>query len=422
MKTKSVSLLLICTVSLCLMQSLGLKAEDKKVPASSKTVQFSEHLIAGDYSYPYGIAAGDIDGDGDLDLTSADCKSNDILYWLENDNKGNFKSHFIQKNDPVRLERHAIGDINQDGHADVIIVKNLKGHLLWFKNSGNPKQEKLWDRHVITTQLPGAYDVCLADVDKDGDLDVAASSWVLGNQFAWFENNEPEKGEWKKHIIQNNADETRTIRTADFDQDGDIDFLGTHSGNPTDKNKDGKKEFVTGAVVWYENSQSNNQITWTKHVIDSCIRPMHGEPVDMDQDGDMDVVMASGMSAPHDIKNSHEIAWYENEGKGKNSPWKKHVVQSHFYDAIEAVAGDLDNDGDIDVVATSWRKPGKIVWFENQGNPKANWKMHVLKKDWRSANQVILADFNNDGLLDIAACAEYGSLELRWWRNEGRPK
>jgi hypothetical protein len=39
---------------------------------------------------------------------------------------------------------------------------------------------------------------------------------------------------------------------------------------------------------------------------------------------------------------------------------------------------------------------------------------------WRSANQVILADLNGDGRLDIVVCAERGSLELRWWRNEGK--
>jgi hypothetical protein len=43
-----------------------------------------------------------------------------------------------------------------------------------------------------------------------------------------------------------------------------------------------------------------------------------------------------------------------------------------------------------------------------------------LKDNWRSANQVIIVDINGDGKLDIAACAERGSYEFRWWRNEGR--
>ena len=40
--------------------------------AAVRPIEFSEHLIADGYAYPHGIAAVDIDLDGDLDLTSAD--------------------------------------------------------------------------------------------------------------------------------------------------------------------------------------------------------------------------------------------------------------------------------------------------------------------------------------------------------------
>ena len=190
--------------------------------------RFSEHLIADNYAYAYGIAAADLDRDGDLDLTSADYTPHNMLYLFENDSRGNFTRHLVQQDDPERLERHMIGDVDGDGDLDVVIVKNLRGHLLWFENSGTPTDGKLWQRHVITTDLPGAYDVALADFDRDGDLDVAASSWVLGNQFAWFENDgSPAQGEWKKHLIERDIPETRTMRAADFDGDGDMDLLGT---------------------------------------------------------------------------------------------------------------------------------------------------------------------------------------------------
>ena len=78
--------------------------------------------------------------------------------------------------------------------------------------------------------------------------------------------------------------------------------------------------------------------------------------------------------------------------------------------------------GDSDVAATSRRNPGRVVWFENPGNAAEKWTQHLLKNNWRSANQVIIADLNGDGKLDIAACAEHGSYELRWWRNEGHPE
>ena len=45
--------------------------------------------------------------------------------------------------------------------------------------------------------------------------------------------------------------------------------------------------------------------------------------------------------------------------------------------------------------------------------------MQILKDNWARANMVIVADLDGDGRLDVAACAERGSNELRWWRNEG---
>jgi hypothetical protein len=382
---------------------------------TTSTIRFTEHLIADNYAYAYGIAAADLDRDGDLDLTSADYTPHNMLYLFENDSRGKFQRHFIQKDDPERLERHMVGDADGDGDLDVVIVKNLRGDLLWFENSGRPTRGVLWQRHVVTTDLPGAYDVALADFDKDGDLDVAASSWVLGNQFAWFENDgTPTEGEWKKHMIESEVAETRTMAAADFDGDGDVDLLGT-----------GRK---VKQVIWYENQLDGRSVSWKKHLIDDRSPfPAHGHPADMDGDGDMDVVMALGFyyrpgskdPAASEQREHNHVAWYENSGQPAAGLWKKHIIGPRFDDAFEAVASDLDADGDVDVVATSWRNPGRVAWFENHGDPTAKWTRHLLKNNWRSANQVIVADMNGDGRPDIVACAEHGSYELRWWRNEG---
>jgi len=383
----------------------------------ARAIQFSEHLIADNYAYAYGIAAADFDQDGDLDLSSADYTPHNKLYLFENDGRGNFQKHLIQKDDPARLERHMVGDVDRDGDLDIVIVKNLHGHLLWFENCGSPTNGKLWKRHVITTNLPGAYDVALADFNDDGHLDVAASSWVLGNQFAWFENSgKPSEGEWKKHEIDLNLRETRTVRVADFDGDGDADLLGTARGS--------------NEILWYENNKKGEQIAWIKHIIDNQSKsPAHGNPVDMDGDGDLDIVMALGFyfkpgsedKTATQRRIDNQIAWYEND-KPRNGPWVKHIVHEKYDDAFEAIAADLDNDGDIDIVATSWRNPGGIAWFENEGNPRSQWGKHTLKENWRSANQVIIADMNGDGMPDIIACAERGSVEVRWWKNLGRPQ
>ena len=381
-------------------------AADPPLTVSSGPLRFEERLIMKGYTYPYGIAAGDIDGDGKLDITSADALPHNSLYLFTNDGKLGFRKSLVQKDDPDRLERHALGDIDGDGRLDIVIVKNLFGDLLWFRNSGRPAAG-LWKRHVITNKkLKGAYDVALGDFDGDGDLDVAASSWRLSNNFAWFENDgTPADGEWTMRIIEADVPETRTIRAADFDRDGDLDLLGTSRLGPR--------------VVWYENSGKPATAGWKPHVIDSkTLQPIHGEPADIDGDGDLDVLMAFGMTFASQKK--EQVLWYENDGKGGG--WTPHVITQGFEGAFEAVAVDLDGDKDIDVVATGWGDPGQVAWFENTGDPRRGWRKHMIKTNWRRANQVIIGDFDGDKRPDIAACAERGTLELRWWRNLGSGK
>ena len=71
------------------------------------------------------------------------------------------------------------------------------------------------------------------------------------------------------------------------------------------------------------------------------------------------------------------------------------------------------------MVATGWNPHGRIAWFENTGDPTSEWKVHSIKERWSNAVTVLLTDLDQDGRLDIVACAERGANEIRWWRNVG---
>lgn len=396
MPLRNMVVLLFC---ICL-----LAADDK--PAGSP-VLFTEELIADKYGYAFAVSAVDIDGDGDLDLTSGDTRG-DVLYWYANDGKGTFTRHIIQKNEGGWFERMAIGDINGDKLPDIAIVKNLNGHLVWFENSGHPAQDEQWKRHVISTNMQRAYDVALVDLNGDGRLDAAATAWV-GNHVAWFANPGPHgfDKEWKKEMIDPELPESRNIRVGDFNGDSKPDLLSTGR--------------TANTTAWYEQGPTGQP--WKRHIVDDkSPQPMHGEPADIDGDGDADVLMALGFLAPLDQPETNQIVWYENVGKpGTGDTWKKQVIGA-LANAFEAVAADLDGDKDLDVVATAWGSPGHVCWFENTGDPHQGWKHHVLKEKWQRANQPAVADLDGDGRLDIAATAENGSNELRWWRNRGPAK
>ena len=157
---------------------------------------------------------------------------------------------------------------------------------------------------------------------------------------------------------------------------------------------------------------------WVKHAIEATHAPIHGEPADMDGDGDLDVVMALGawgsMHLGDQVKPdrdnrpvfthsyNHHIVWYENDGVHENG-WTRHLISDDLNEAFEAVAGDLDGDGDTDVVASGFSRPGRVLWYENSGDPSGPWTAHMVKDNWTNANQVLLADLDGDSDLDISS-------------------
>lgn len=395
-------------------------------------LRFSEHLIADKYGYTFGVAHHDLDADGDLDLTSADIVGKNpsaaSLLWFENNGQGGFRRHIIHEKENGWLERHSIGDVNGDRLPDIAVVSNRDGLLLWFAHPGKDVTGK-WKRYVITTNCPHAYDVVLADLDADGDLDAASAGYV-SNTLAWYENPGPDgwDRDWPRHVIDNSLIENRTIHLADFNRDGRVDLLAASVGVSHATAGDAAESRQHGAsVAWFENPGHTNKASWKKHMIDDRSRgPIHGHAADLDLDGDLDVIMAFGMRPEHVPAEKHEVAWYENTGQpGDATTWKRQVV-GPLACAFETIAVDLDSDGDLDLAATAWSKGDRVTWFENSGDPRDPWAMHVLREQYLAANQVISADLNGDGRPDLVVSADDGSRrvtganELRWWRNEGR--
>jgi len=392
-----------------------------------KNLNFKEHLIDDSFMYVFGISTLDLTGNGSLDIIAVD--TNIGLYWYENDGYGTFTKHVIHEQTGQWLERHTIGDINNDGKPEVIFVDNINGSILWFEYNGDPRDKKSWNYHYISDrEFPSAYDVAVGDINNDGKLEVAASAYVHGgNKYSWFERSGTS---WTQYLIEENIPNTKTVEFSDFTNNGFLDLLACSTGN--------------GEVIIYKNLGNSNKNRWEKHIIDVFNGPKHGHAVDLNNNGNMDILMTGSLSL-HDIRSlsdpylknkaelnfmsQEKIVWYENPGDlNFEKPWVKHIICEGF-SGFEAIATDLDNDGNIEVIASALgpsliMTSGGIAVFKHNGNPKDAWDMKIIKDDWNEAHQILAVDVNSNGLKDIvgiANCAKphTGKNELIWWENLG---
>lgn len=143
--------------------------------------------------------------------------------------------------------------------------------------------------------------------------------------------------------------------------------------------------------------------------------PVHVEAVDIDGDGDLDLLVACmGEVFPNNDKIG-SIVILENDG---HQHFTKHVIIDHVARVTDVRAGDFNRDGKIDLaVAQFGYDQGEIQWMENVGD--WHFKGHNLLNLSGTIN-VCVADFNGDGTPDIAALVSQQWEEIYLFENDGQ--
>jgi len=142
-----------------------------------------------------------------------------------------------------------------------------------------------------------------------------------------------------------------------------------------------------------------------KNITSNVIRSTDIYAIDVDSDGDMDVLSASG--------DDDKIVWYENNG---DENFTAHIITSNADGAMEVRGIDMDNDGDIDVLTAS-RNNDKDAWYENDGS--ANFTYHKISSEEDDIHSICPADIDNDGNMDIVAGCSYNPCSIVWYKNDG---
>ncbi|MGB3343045.1 MAG: T9SS type A sorting domain-containing protein [Aequorivita sp.] len=357
--------------------------------AASTYSQFGpQQIISNTADGTRAVFAADLDGDGYIDIVSANKFGNSLTWYKNLDGSGNFGPENL-----VALLNQTISvfaaDLDNDGDVDILAISAPNKTVVWYENldgKGNFSPQK-----VISNQVDGAFSVIAADIDGDGDMDVVLASDFLG--LMWFENLGMGQFSGKK-IIDSQIGNSRSVVAVDIDGDGDLDILG----NGTGSNK----------IYWIENLDGLGNFG-PRQIIDSV--GLYANVVfaaDIDGDGDMDVVFASN--------GDNEVAWYENlDGLGNYGP--KRTITNTLSKAWTVYAADLDNDSDIDILATSVQTfGGEVVWFENLDGLGTFSEKKTISTEVQSPRSVIAADIDNDGDMDVVSASQNDD-KIAWYKN-----
>jgi uncharacterized repeat protein (TIGR01451 family) len=199
----------------------------------------AQHFIGG--QDPRAIAVGDVDGDGNLDIVSADFGDNSV-HVIRGFGNGSFSSPqaFVTGFAP---EGVALGDVNGDGKLDVVTANNSDGTVSVLRNSSSSSGSVSFNAHQdyntgFSSGSTTPIGLALADFDGDGKLDIVSTSGVFpgavgalpeqlpsGNGNLSVLRNDSEGGFEAPYVIATNSFDTLAVAVADFNGDGKADIV-----------------------------------------------------------------------------------------------------------------------------------------------------------------------------------------------------
>lgn len=181
---------------------------------------WSEHVVDPSFSHPASLDAADLDGDGDQDLLSVSLLD-DIVQWWENfDGVGDTWLPHVVYTECNGGRTARFGDLDGDGDQDITAAATYDERVYWWKNlDGSGSQ---FDRIQVSAAY-GVNDICLNDLDRDGDLDLMAAC-SFDQKVLWWENLYGDGTSWEEHEVASGYSAS-AVHPADMDNDDDVDLV-----------------------------------------------------------------------------------------------------------------------------------------------------------------------------------------------------
>ncbi|GAB3927561.1 hypothetical protein GCM10028804_32900 [Larkinella terrae] len=243
----------------------------------------------------------------------------------------------------------AYGDLNKDGREDVVACEfgNQTGQLAWYENNGSGGYTKR-----VLREKPGAISAIIRDANHDGLPDIYVLMAQADEGVFLYENRGAGQFQEKRLLTFLPLNGSQHIELADFNKDGFDDIVYV-CGDNADKTPILKN--YHGIYIFLNDGKSHFKQAFF-YQLNGAYKAMVR---DYDLDGDLDIAAISFF--PDYLRYPEESFIYlENKGKLKFDDYSFPEAANGRWVVMDA--GDMDADGDIDLVL------GSFVYFIPQGD------------------------------------------------------
>ncbi|MEO9485671.1 MAG: FG-GAP-like repeat-containing protein [Ekhidna sp.] len=328
-------------------------------------------------SSTYDTKLVDLDGDGDLDLAQGGGSVS--RSWI-NDGSGNFT---IGQEFPGNAYQLAFGDLDGDSDMDMVVAlegdSQYPGFIIYTNDgAGNLTYNSNLGTGYETDQ------VFLADMDEDGDMDIVARQDGVSNDYIRIYDNQGSLTFSLSSSIANAGNSKMNVENIDGDSDKDIVLAAEELGITTIINNTG----TLAAGSTFTPLGSNFSISDV-------------DLADLDGDGDMDIFASNGYDSP-----TAESYVFINNGSGTFTDNGQNVATGSNYASF---LGDIDSDGDVDVVSGGYISYPKLWVNDGSANFAFDHDIPTIATEYSSVN---IGDLDGDGDQDIVIGDYYGGTNI----------